>query len=314
MVINPTKNSKEKALLIDIGGTNIRTCKAYIGDKKLHDPLKKSISCLKDFDSLVKAYLSEDPDVRHLVISVAGPKLNNSITMTNRDFKINERDILNKFDIDTCEILNDWESIGHSLRLFNNEDINFINDGSSFNNVALMIGPGTGLGAAIVINDNMVLPTEVGNTSSMLSGLLKGIDIDEPNSFNVVEDLISGKGIERIYSHLASDKKSPEEIIDLCRDKDRFAIETIELFIDSMAYLLSELALTYLPGKGIFLAGGLARSLQEFIYSENFNKNFLRNRRSMHVNLLSEIPIGIIQKQMTCLHGNLAFLSDKLRS
>ena len=314
MVINPTKNIKEKALLIDIGGTNIRTCKAYIGDKKLHDPLKKNISCLKDFDSLVKAYLSEDPDVRHLVISVAGPKLNNSITMTNRDFKINERDILNKFDIDTCEILNDWESIGHSLRLFNNEDINFINDGSSFNNVALMIGPGSGLGAAIVIDDNMVLPTEVGNTSSMLSGLLKGINIDDPNSFNVVEDLISGKGIERIYSQLTSDNKSPEEIIQLCRDKDRFATETIESFIDSMAYLLSELALTYLPGKGIFLAGGLARSLQEFIYSENFKKNFLKNRRSMHIDLLSEIPIGIIQKQMTCLYGNLAFLSDKLGS
>ena len=154
---------------------------------------------------------------------------------------------------------------------------------------------------------------DIGNTSSMLSGLLKGIGIDNPDSFNVVEDLISGKGIERIYSHLASDNKSPEEIIQLCRDKDRFAKETIELFIDSMAYLLSELALTYLPGKGIFLAGGLARSLQEFIYSENFMKNFLRNRRSMHVDLLSEIPIGIIQKQMTCLHGNLAFLSDKLK-
>ena len=47
MVINPTKNSKEKALLIDIGGTNIRTCKAFVGGTELHDPLKKSTSCLK---------------------------------------------------------------------------------------------------------------------------------------------------------------------------------------------------------------------------------------------------------------------------
>ena len=82
MVINPTKNSKEKALLIDIGGTNIRTCKAYIGDTELHDPLKKSTSCLKEFDSLIKTFLDEDSDIRHLVISVAGPKLNDSITMT----------------------------------------------------------------------------------------------------------------------------------------------------------------------------------------------------------------------------------------
>jgi len=33
----------------------------------------------------------------------------------------------------------------------------------------------------------------------------------------------------------------------------------------------------------------------------------------MHADVLSEIPIGIIQKKMTCLHGNLAFLSDKLK-
>ena len=313
MVINPTKNTQEKALLIDIGGTNIRTCKAYVGDKELHDPLKKSTSCLKDFDSLIKTFLEEDSDIRHLVISVAGPKLNDSITMTNRNFKINENDVLNKFDIDTCEILNDWESIGHSLRLFNDDEINYINRGSSFNNVALMLGPGTGLGAAVVINNNIVLPTEVGNTSTMLSGLLRDIGIDASDSFNVVEDLISGKGVERIYSHLTSDNKSPEEIIELCKNKDKYAQETIGLFIESIARLLSELALTYLPGRGIFLAGGLVRSLEEFIDLGNFKNNFLRNRRPMHADVLSEIPIGIIQKKMTCLHGNLAFLSDKLK-
>ena len=313
MVINPTKNSKEKALLIDIGGTNIRTCKAFIGSTELHDPLKKSTSCLKDFDSLIKTFLDEDSDIRHLVISVAGPKLNDSSTMTNRKFKINENDVLNKFDIDTCEILNDWESIGHSLRLFNDDEINYINHGSSFNNVALMLGPGTGLGAAVVINNNIVLPTEVGNTSTMLSGLLRDIGIDASDNFNVVEDLISGKGVQRIYSHLTLDKKTPEEIVELCRNKDKSAEETIELFIESIARLLSELALTYLPGRGIFLAGGLVRSLEEFIDLENFKNNFLRNRRPMHADVLSEIPIGIIQKQMTCLHGNLAFLSDKLK-
>ena len=287
--------------------------KLILATKNLHDPLKKSTSCLKDFDSLIKTFLEEDSDIRHLVISVAGPKLNDSITMTNRNFKINENDVLNKFDIDTCEILNDWESIGHSLRLFNDDEINYINRGSSFNNVALMLGPGTGLGAAVVINNNIVLPTEVGNTSTMLSGLLRDIGIDASDSFNVVEDLISGKGVERIYSHLTSDNKSPEEIIELCKNKDKYAQETIGLFIESIARLLSELALTYLPGRGIFLAGGLVRSLEEFIDLENFKNNFLRNRRPMHADVLSEIPIGIIQKKMTCLHGNLAFLSDKLK-
>ena len=41
--------------------------------------------------------------------------------------------------------------------------------------------------------------------------------------------------------------------------------------------------------------------------------HFHEDRFDMHADVLSEIPIGIIQKQMTCLHGNLAFLSDKLK-
>ena len=52
MVINPSHSDESKALLVDIGGTNVRTCKAYLNEKKLLEPAKKGISCLKNFDEL----------------------------------------------------------------------------------------------------------------------------------------------------------------------------------------------------------------------------------------------------------------------
>ena len=99
MVINPSHSEESKALLVDIGGTNVRTCKAYLNEKKLLETAKKGISCLKNFDELIQGFLDNDPEISHLVISVAGPKLNNSISMKNRNFFIDEKDLSKKYNL-----------------------------------------------------------------------------------------------------------------------------------------------------------------------------------------------------------------------
>ena len=89
MVVNSvTLTNSKKVLLIDIGGTNIRTSCADIGTSVLLNPQKVNTSCLNSFDDLIQNFLTEDPLIDHIVFSVAGPKVNNSITMTNREFKL----------------------------------------------------------------------------------------------------------------------------------------------------------------------------------------------------------------------------------
>jgi len=67
--------------------------------------------------------------------------------------------------------------------------------------------------------------------------------------------------------------------------------------------------LAYMPGKGIYLAGGLMRTLQEFLDLELFMKNFLVNRKLMHSDVLKQIPVALINQEMTCLHGSLNFIN-----
>ena len=86
----------------------------------------------------------------------------------------------------------------------------------------------------------------------------------------------------------------------------------IDTFIDSLAIAISDMALTYMPGKGIFVAGGLMRTIYNFIDRKRFINSFIGQRKSMHQELLQQMPIGIITREMTCLHGNLAFLTSKL--
>ena len=308
MVINPQVTFiNSRVLLIDIGGTNIRTASADIGSSSLINPNKQNLDCLASFDEMLQTFLDEDISIKHLVFSIAGPKLHNSIAMTNREFKIDEVEILKKFKVDSCHILNDWESIGHGLSLFKKDEMTFISDGKPFNETALILGPGTGLGAAQVIRESIVLPTEIGNSSFIIPELFLELGLEDKD-YNVVEDLISGGGLAKIYSFFAGKDKSPEEIVSSYYS-DQFAQKSIDVFLTSLAQILSELALAYMPGKGIYLAGGLMRSLKEFIDFDLFIKNFVVNRKSMHADVLNQMPVALINQEMTCLHGSLNFIN-----
>ena len=313
-LIGPVFNSGEqiknfsRVLLLDIGGTNIRTAVADIGSSDLINPIKQSLNYIDSIEELLHSFLAKDSSIKHLVFSVAGPKIHNSISMTNREFKIDETYILEKFKLDSCHILNDWESIGYSLSTLKNHEINIINKGNSFNNTALVIGPGTGLGAALVIKDDIVLPTEIGNSMVSISKLFEELKLENSNDFNVVESLISGSGLAKIYAFFSGSKKSSEEIIESYKT-DEFAQKTIDVFLVSFSQLLSELSLLYMPGKGIYLSGELIRTLHAFLDVNSFMKNFLGNKKTPHLEILKEIPVALINKEMTSLHGSLNFIN-----
>ena len=300
--------STQKVLLIDIGGTNLRTATAFVGSYELINPHKENTGSLSFLNKLLQSFLDSDPLIRHIVFSIAGPKINNSISMTNRDFTLDASSILQKFDISSCHILNDWESIGYSLSLLGGDDISQILPGESFNDTTLIIGPGTGLGSALVVKDNIVLPTEIGNSILSIDSLMVSSTLKNSTDFNVIEDLISGRGISNIYRHFSGIDKSPENIL-LTYQDDKFAKKCIDQFLVSLSQVLSELSLAYIPGNGIYLAGGLVRSLRPFIDTDEFIKNFLINRKPMHKDLLQKISISLIEKEMTCLHGNLHYFN-----
>jgi glucokinase len=186
--------------------------------------------------------------------------------------------------------------------------MSFINKGDRFNQISLVIGPGTGLGAAQVIGNNIVLPTEIGNSSLTLPKLFEDFEPAVTENFNTIESIISGGGLKKIYKIFSNQEKSAEEIVSSFKN-DEFSQKAINFFLNSFSQILSELALAYMPGNGVFIAGGLMRSMHQFIDNSIFMKNFLMNRKSMHAKILSQMPIAIINQEMTCLHGSLNFIN-----
>ena len=72
---------------------------------------------------------------------------------------------------------------------------------------------------------------------------------------------------------------------------------------------MSDLTLSFLPGKGIFLAGNLIRSLRDFINIKFFEEKFLSTKDDAHLKILRNTPINIITKEHSPLYGNLNYFN-----
>ena len=227
--------------------------------------------------------------------------------MTNRDFNINAKDLKEKYNLDNCYLLNDWESIGYSLSSSEEANIKYIKEGKPFNNKSLFLGPGTGLGAALVIGNDLVLPSEIGNTTMLTERLLKNFGINDSNLYISLEDVVSGSAISKTYESISGSYLSAEEVVALFINNDEDAQKVIEGFTISLAETISDLALIFISGNGIYLAGGLIRTVYEIMNKELFIKSFLSNKKPIHKDMLDLMPIGVVNREYTCLYGNLNF-------
>ena len=294
-----------KLLLIDIGGTNMRYATAYSDSDEISSINKKVFNEATFYENLEE--LIKEHNINTLIMSVAGPKIDNSITMTNKNFSFNQDKLKEKFKLKECYLLNDWESIAYSYGYIK-ESIKIIQNGKPYNNNLLFLGPGTGLGAAFSMNE-VVLPTELGNTKNFIESLKKNFK-NVTFEASRLEDIISGSGISKIYETLTHEKLSAEEIFKKFLDKEPDALFVINGFIKSLSQTLSDLALSFLPGKGILLAGSLSRSIYTHFNEQNFFKPFINNNTGMHFDILKNTPIGVITKERTPLYGNLSFYKN----
>ena len=121
-------------LLVDIGGTNIRYA-VYDNDSPDINDVHKTKFEIDVFDEMLKKIIDAN-NVDQLIISAAGPKIGNTISMTNKNFVLNSDMLKKKFNLKKCYLLNDWEAIAHSFD-YVSKNIKFIKNGKKFNNQIL---------------------------------------------------------------------------------------------------------------------------------------------------------------------------------
>ena len=294
-------------LVIDIGGTNIRYLEILKG-KKTKIKKEKILSKLSFYNLLNKIISHCLNPIDNLVISAAGPKTNNSIQMTNQKFKIDSQLIKKKFNLRNCILLNDLEAAGYFLHKVS-KNKKTIKKGKKTNSRQVLVTPGTGLGLSFVIDNENVIPSEIGNSKILISEIMTQNTEFSNLNFSKIEDFLSGPGLSKIYKSLYKSDISSNELISQGKNNNLKALKTIKVFLEILAKFLAEISLIYVPGNGIFISGSLMKALKIFIDKDEFINIFLKQVNKTHRRTLELVEINFIEKEHLSIFGCIEYFN-----
>ncbi len=297
----------KNALLIDLGGTNVRY--ASFIKNTLSEITKEKIADEEFIPFLTKLLEEEKNEIDYLVIAAAGPNDQRSINLTNRNLLIDSSELKAKLNLKECLLLNDWEAVAQSLSELNQECFLPLKSGAPTSDNTLLIGPGTGLGVTLIIKDQ-IIPTEFGNTFSPTRSMLEIFDLGDNKIFFSLENILSGPGIEKLYEEKFGRKLSSEKIISsaLKGDKDDFFI--IENFLKALISIINDLVLSFSCEK-VILGGSILNTLKPILMTEKILNYFLSEINPKYSPLIERTQVDLLTEDEPGILGCLAFFKTK---
>jgi glucokinase len=258
--------SHKHRLLGDIGATNVRF--ALLSNGVL-GPIKWfTVADFPRFTGAVATFLDRhcrQVSVCEALLAVAGPVENNRCVLTNSEWTIDAPELCAAFSFARVHILNDFEATALSLPLLTAADLYPVGGGEAALGAPMaVLGPGTGLGVACFVPG-----------SHIVSGLE-----------NLYRAVIAIDGIE-------APKRNAAEITNAALDGTCPAARaTLDLFCAMLGTFAGNVALMFGARGGVFIAGGIAPRLTEYIAHSEFRPRFEHKGRFREY--LVSIPTSII--------------------
>jgi glucokinase len=158
----------------------------------------------------------------------------------------------------------------YNVPVYMNNDANALILGESImgagkgNNIVLGFTLGTGLGCAIVIEGKLLM----GATETA------GEIWTSPYRRGIIEDVVSGSGVSKIYKKLTNKDLLAKEIADLARSNDNEAINTWTEFGRALAFAMAW-SINLIDPDVVILGGSIASAMD--IFGETMNSILKKN-------------------------------------
>ncbi len=330
--------TKELFLGVDIGGTRTRIGLVALENGRLRlleskEILTKTVTASSFATALVDAAnaAKKKYGVRpsKAAIACAGPISvkggRHRVELTNAPLTLDEETLLSKTRFERVLLLNDFEALAWSVDALEPKKLKVIRRGVPAPGSRLLIGPGTGLGISILVQDPTGVWRPVASEGAHTPFPLETVEdfglaafiteTERRNSFISYEDILSGKGVERIYNHLRLTKcKRPEfpptltaaEIFKT-RTTNRCSAMTIELFLDVLGRAARNMTLQACAWNGVTLGGGVVIKNKEVV-GKRFVDAFSRYPNPRFARLLEKVPLQLLTDEHAAIVGGAAAL------
>ena len=320
-----THSADLPVILADIGGTNTRVALAR-GGSVCHETIRRFSNAESDgLPAILHAYLAEERVTRcaGACVAAAGPVQGGVAEMTNLSWRITPDDVRAATGATTVAILNDLQAQGYALDRLAVQSLRTILGGASplKPGPRLVIGVGTGFNAAPVHQSRkglLVAASECGHQSLPVrteTDLRLTRFVEAAHGFAGIEDVLSGRGLERLYAFAAQEAGQPATLNAaaimerIATGSDPVAKRTCALFLTLLGRVAGDLALTHLPFGGLYLVGGVARAFTPYL-AQGFTAAFRDKGRFS--DFMDDFPVHVIEDDYAALEGCAARLAEDM--
>lgn len=304
-------------LVGDIGGTNARF--AVVGEPgspaRAFEPVQ-----IRRFGSIEEAIecsvLDKTADrPASMMLAIAAPLVGQSFRLTNGEWVIDPEAMIRQFGLAEIVLMNDFGAQGLAALALGPDHLVEIGAGHMVDgHPKVVIGPGTGLGIAFVVN--------VGGKWAVIPGEGGHIDIGPRTQREMelwpflrkeegrmsAESAICGRGLENLYQavcrkeSVAVPRADASEISRLgLSGDDRHAGEAVSLFLTLLARVAGDMALLTLARGGIYIAGGIAAKMLPGIVRPDFRAEF--ENKAPHGAIMRSMPLRVMTHPTAALEG-----------
>lgn len=304
----------------DVGGTHVRVglINAGFGARPALDLLSYRQYRCADYPSLsaiLADFRSQAPAARECAIASAGYAMDDgTVISANLPWALSTTRIRDDLGFESVHLVNDFEAVAHATAHIDaNQVVQLSGPAEAVNGPRLIVGPGTGLGAAVCIPDGqrtVVLATEAGQASLPATTELEMAvlqQLQRGRSHVCIEQALSGPGLLNLYNALCAVRgqapvhTTPDAISAAALGHDDpTATETLQLFCGILGSIIGDMALLYGIKGGIYLAGGILPKISQFLLHSTFVERFL-NKGPM-TKALQDIPVRLVE------HGQLGVI------
>ncbi len=307
-------------LAADVGGTHVRVARVQASQDpaqpvQLLEYRKFRNADYAGLSAILQAFIADGERPAHCVVATAGyAREDGTVITANVPWPLSARQIEADLGLETVYIVNDFEAVAYAAAQVDASGVlQLTGPATAPRGPTLVVGPGTGLGAALWIptaHGAVVLATEAGQPTLAVSTELEMAIVRQMQrelAHVSVEHALSGPGLMNLYRALCAIEGQPAVLATpdaitaaAVSNQDPLARQSLDVFCGLLGSTIGDMALQYGAHGGVYLAGGILPQIREFLLNSTFVSRYL-NKGPMR-EALERIPVKVVE------HGQLGVI------
>ena len=307
-------------LAADVGGTHVRVARVQASQDPAHPVQLLEYRKFRNADyaglsAILQAFIADGERPAHCVVATAGyAREDGTVITANVPWPLSARQIEADLGLETVYIVNDFEAVAYAAAQVDASGVlQLTGPATAPRGPTLVVGPGTGLGAALWIptaHGAVVLATEAGQPTLAVSTELEMAIVRQMQrelAHVSVEHALSGPGLMNLYRALCAIEGQPAVLATpdaitaaAVSNQDPLARRSLDVFCGLLGSTIGDMALQYGAHGGVYLAGGILPQIREFLLNSTFVSRYL-NKGPMR-EALERIPVKVVE------HGQLGVI------